>query len=440
MVHYLIKRIFFGAITLCIGAFVFAQTPYNVVMNIYGDPTTQMAFNWFTDEGVAGGEVIIMKDTQVVQRVKAITFKYPGYTVNKAVVKNLEPGTIYSFKVGKENAWSDEGTFTTAKRDKTPFSFIYTTDQQPNFPELQEILQTNSRAVFSKNTVDFWIDCGDLVHHGGELNLWNTLFNAHQDKFLKTPFAPVQGNHDEKGKMQFGRHFNTEKFGVADKSGSTYTYIYGDAQFFAINGEKCNNAVYIGKVKKWMKAQIKANPALKWRMVYFHKNVYTGAKDEQNSKLCAVWFKAITPLFDALNIDIVFQGHSHVYDVIGPVKKAQLIPESVSNVKQNQELINFPKNVNGKSGGIFNVKEGTLYFTNGTFGNAFFNPLPLEKMPGKHFPFIPHYASLITGKLAQAGNPTYSHISVSTESVLITTYEIVNGNSVFFDEITIIKN
>ena len=36
------------------------NTPYNVVMNLYKDPTTQMTFNWFTGVGVTGGEVQIM--------------------------------------------------------------------------------------------------------------------------------------------------------------------------------------------------------------------------------------------------------------------------------------------------------------------------------------------------------------------------------------------
>ena len=48
---------------LCISFTTFAQTPhfaqthYNVVVNLYEDPTTQMAFNWFTGSGITGGKV-----------------------------------------------------------------------------------------------------------------------------------------------------------------------------------------------------------------------------------------------------------------------------------------------------------------------------------------------------------------------------------------------
>jgi hypothetical protein len=37
---------------LCISFSTFAQTPYNIVMNIYDDPTTKMAFNWFIGVGI----------------------------------------------------------------------------------------------------------------------------------------------------------------------------------------------------------------------------------------------------------------------------------------------------------------------------------------------------------------------------------------------------
>jgi len=51
-----------------VGITAFAQNPnqpYNVVMNIYDDPKTTMAFNWFTDAGVMGGEVQVMLEKSI---------------------------------------------------------------------------------------------------------------------------------------------------------------------------------------------------------------------------------------------------------------------------------------------------------------------------------------------------------------------------------------
>jgi len=80
----------------------FAQVPYNIVMNIYNDPKTTMAFNWFTGTGVTGGTVKIMLGGNIVNSVATnYTYtQYSGYTVNKAVVTGLTPNTTYSFQVG----------------------------------------------------------------------------------------------------------------------------------------------------------------------------------------------------------------------------------------------------------------------------------------------------------------------------------------------------
>ena len=90
---------------LFVGYTAFSQnqyTPCNIVMNIYGNPTTQIAFNWFTGTGVTGGTVKIMLNGNVVNTVNT-TYnytQYSGYTVNKAVVTGLTPNTTYSFQVG----------------------------------------------------------------------------------------------------------------------------------------------------------------------------------------------------------------------------------------------------------------------------------------------------------------------------------------------------
>ena len=95
-------------------------------------------------------------------------------------------------------------------------------------------------------------------------------------------------------------------------------------------------------------------------------------------------------------------------------------------------------NITGKSGGTFNVSKGTLYFCNNHFGTHLFYPMPFSSMPGINTD-ITDYPSLFTGMLGQKGNPTYSNVSVSLENIIITTNEIINGNSQLLDEITITK-
>ena len=429
------KKISITILLLCVSITTFAQNPnqpYNVVMNIYDDPKTKMAFNWFTNNATGCGKVqIVIGETT---NPSAFTNPFKDITadctennlINKVVVTGLSPNTTYSFRVGGvNNNWSNIGKFTTAKDNKEPFSFIYVTDSQVTD---YDILQTNSQAAFTKypNT-DFWLHCGDLSWESpNHIENLKSFFTKQQNFFYHFPFAPIQGNHEIPASNNFKRHFNLNSTSF-DPHKSTYTYIYGDAQFFAINSEwyGSNLNTYITTLFTWMHAQVNAHSDITWRIVYFHQSTYTAAGKLQHDFNTKQWRQAITPLLDSLNIDLVLFGHDHVYQVIGPVYNKDTVPGSINDVQPATQHDTI--NTTGKSGGIFNVKKGTLYFCNNRFGTLPFYPFPFDSMPGIQSGDIPDYPSLFTGMLGQNGAPTYSNVSVSTGKIIITTHEIVNG-------------
>jgi len=454
------------------------RMPYNIVMNFHGDPKTQLGFNWYGNANITGGKVEIVQgkvtnhntfnslpkitinastaplvdlnynvsanNLHVIANIGINTPK--SYTSNKAVATNLTPGTTYSFRVGGiDNHWSEIGTFTTDKDNKEAFSFMYATDPQAVNYAMFDIAQMTTHAAFTRfSNINFWIKCGDMVetpaYNTTEKNSeweWEQFFESQQDILLKTPFAPVLGNHDNSVHHNFKHHFN---MGIIphDTTGSTYTYIYGDAQFFAINTERYNHSNNFNAfLRKWVRDEIELHPDITWRLVYFHRPLFTGA-NHQNGEKDTAWRKNMIPLIDSLNIDIVFQGHDHVYEVIGPVKNRDTVPGAVSHVLQVTQHDTL--NVTGKSGGIFNVTEGTLYFLNGASGTKKYYPRPLDSMPDYASSSVPDYPSLFTGRFGQPGNPTYSKVTVTSENITITTYEVLpDGSDRWLDEITVVK-
>jgi len=140
----LFKRKIGSCISILIGFSISAQTPYNVVMNLYDDPTTKMAFNWFTTSNTTGEQVEISVGTGTFTPFKTVIVSATTpQNVHKVVVTGLTPNITYSFRVGKTGLWSDIGTFTTAKANKETFSFIYVTDTQV---KNSNILQTHCQA------------------------------------------------------------------------------------------------------------------------------------------------------------------------------------------------------------------------------------------------------------------------------------------------------
>mgnify|MGYP003295392767 CR=1 FL=1 len=135
------------------------QYPYDVVVNINGDPSTQMAFAWFTNDRMTEGKVqlITITDSTVLESVfdeatdvisveatptttkkiryaiglsgiptatglsVSTKFKYTSY---KVIAKDLAPNTLYAYRVGTDNYWSEVGTFMTAPVNK-PFQIFF---------------------------------------------------------------------------------------------------------------------------------------------------------------------------------------------------------------------------------------------------------------------------------------------------------------------------
>ena len=453
-----------------------SDMPYNVVMNIYGDPTTQMAFNWFTNAGITGGKVQIVQGVvyneidfanplefnATCTHVNNLNYNVSGnnlnnlagianntqksYTENKALATGLSPNTTYSFRVGKESYWSEIGTFTTDKNDKDAFSFIYTTDSQPYIYDQIDLVQRASHAAFSLYpNANFWLHCGDLCEAGepepsSEWE-WEQFFEKQQDIFLKYPFAPIIGNHDNSTYQNFTKHFytNSPVFDNVNVPGSTYTFVYGNALFFAINSEEFNNSAYTGELINWMKNEAAKHTDIKWRIVYFHKAMYTGSGWYQNESSGKAWRNLMAPVFDELEIDLALQGHNHIYQVIGPVKNKQLVQGAAFD--QQAAPIVSPDNITGKLGGTYNTQEGTLYFLNGSFGEYKYPPLLLNQMNNEGATGISNYSELFTGRFGHGGDgvPTFSNITVTTDTIFITTHELDNNSTQLFDEIKIVK-
>lgn len=455
----------------------YKEMPYNINTTINKDPKSNLGFAWFTNIGVIGGKVEIIEGnaadseafdnpafTFAAKCDSVININYSNwrnnlsslagipdntkkcYISNKAQANGLTPNTTYSYRVGKPGAWSETGTFKTAKDNKDHFSFIYITDPQANDDEMFNVAQTNAHTAQNMYPdASFWVNCGDLVEStGGDNSEWEyeQFFETQQDIFLNKPLAPIGGNHDDSPNRNFTHHFNTDSIGFdyerAPVPGSVYSFVYGDALFLALNLEVYYSRTYTRNLSNWMRNQINANPDIKWRIAMIHRPVYTGGSHQPEPDLTMIR-NAMAPIFDELKIDLVLQGHDHVYEVIGPVKGNKLVPNAVTN--QQSVGVDRWTNLTGKSGGIFNVKDGTLYFLNGHGGTKEYGPFTREEMESVETELgVPDYFGMFTGRFGQTYNPSFSRVCVSSDTICIKTFTVSGPNiAIPYDSIKIIK-
>ncbi len=455
--------------------------PYCINASFNGDPATNMAFAWYTNTEVTGGKVqIVAKENATItdfsnplitldavntnlSRVNyvvaandptstadlAVNTKR-NYVTNKAKATGLLPNTVYSYRVGKENTWSDIRLFRTAKNTKEDFSFIYITDTQANSNDNFEC-SANALTEAYKLAEDplFVLVTGDLVESQGSSNSeweYEQFFESMKNVWSKVPIVATIGNHDASSSNNFYNHFNNDvsyNETAAVKStmnGTVYSFVVGDALFMVTNHEDASKKGYLESLGQWMTEQVNNHPYVKWRIVCVHTGLFSGGS-HQTKEINKTIRDAMLPYYKDLKIDLSIQGHDHVYNAIGTVDNTTktIVPGSVKEVETVPVLGN--PNMNGKSGGTFNVTDGTFYFINNSASRKKYSPTSQSSMNSSSSTTgIPNYWNLFTGRFGQTGEPTFSNIRVTRDTIFISTYAVDNaGETYLFDEIKVTK-
>ena len=476
------------------------QMPYNQIATFYGDPATHMGFCWFTNGGVKQGvvqliakanatvedfetcECLIILDAQTSDATLHYTpiqaSESPKYDIctaaglprdtkfdyvsHKAQATDLQPGTVYSWRVGSEGHWSEIGQFVTKDENQKDFSFVYMTDS--HIQDAEYIEQANrcaKAAVANEPDVKFCLFPGDFVDTGGKTNSewqWERWFEgAMRPALNKMAFVPTDGNHDDSPSLNYDFHFNTD-WGFANGAsvkpqfkGITYSFVYGDVLFLVFSmqdwwresgtQEEVMRSTYLtNDIGNWFKEQVAAHPEAKYRVTLSHKNVFSGAGHHEDDE-CTLLRTLMVPIMKECGIDLAIQGHDHCYEVIGPVDPDTwtVVPGSVTDTvrvaPEAEGRWERSANKTGLEGGTFTTDEGTLYFIGATCGRKRYEPysryvmdtayvadLADPKLYDNHHHNVQNLFDLFTSKFGQPGSPSYTRFNVTAEAIEMVTY------------------
>ncbi|MGM9681630.1 MAG: metallophosphoesterase [Eubacteriales bacterium] len=237
-----------------------------------------------------------------------------GKYIHEITVSGLEPFTEYNYTVG-DGFNSYDGTFKTAlsQGDTTPFTFAYLADTQVSNATNAKALGATLAAVNEMNP-DLVYLAGDQTDTNNNESQWEWFFNndglfptGGEDLFANHTIAVTQGNHDNDEMYQ---HINAP----AEAGNIVYSFDYGVAKFIILNLE---SARYSEDARAEQEAYLRAEVADakahgQWVIVGFHKSLYTGASHIVDSDVIAAR-KYWCPIFAELDVDLVLQGHDHVY-------------------------------------------------------------------------------------------------------------------------------
>jgi 3',5'-cyclic AMP phosphodiesterase CpdA len=177
--------------------------PDRVVLTWAGDPATTQAVTWRTDPSVrralaqlalAVDDGRAMRPTEHPAQTTELASDLGHAHYHSVQLRNLQPDTLYAYRVGDGVNWSEWFHFRTARREPAPFTFVY-------FGDAQNELKTHWSRVFREAFREapraaFTLHAGDLVNRADRDAEWGEWFGAPGWVNGTIPVFATPGNHE----------------------------------------------------------------------------------------------------------------------------------------------------------------------------------------------------------------------------------------------------
>lgn len=309
---------------------------------------TEITIVFRTDQ-VASGQVRFGERGQPLTRT--VTDLIPG-TEHELTLTGLTPSTRYDYEVwvdGVALAGGDSHQFRTypTAGQSSPFRFFAWGDSGTGEVSQLAVAERLSREV---DEATFSLILGDIIYYVGEPELYDArFFNPYGPLVRRQVIWPTIGNHDVGLDPLGGPYLDAFRLPANNPANSElyYSFDYGDAHFVCLDTHVNSFSSVNAPQLQWAAADLAASTA-KWKFVYFHVPPYTGGTHADNPLIR----DNILPVLEAAGVDVVFAGHSHVYERTYLLK---------GNTIQQPDRSSYVKPIPGA---------GTLYVVSGTAGQT----------------------------------------------------------------------
>jgi predicted phosphodiesterase len=291
--------------------------PKHIHLTFQNSPSSTITVTWQTDASTTGDVVLydlISRggDSSLYQNQEiGSTHTYDGASgfIHDVELTGLVPDSIYFFICGGPENYSEERSFKTAPNILSDFKFVVGGDSR-SFPDDRTVV---SQAMSPTNP-SFVLHNGDMVVSGEFQSYWDTWFTDVNDNWvgdngLTIPIIPSLGNHENNSTNYY------EQFALPNNE-QWYYYDWGPSlRIIVLNSESFLSQITVDQVN-WLEKVLDTTPWYMWKIVVFHRNVYYSGGHQNATDIIQSW----VPVFDKYHVDIVFQGHSHLYHRTKPMK------------------------------------------------------------------------------------------------------------------------
>ncbi|WP_144409333.1 purple acid phosphatase family protein [Pseudoxanthomonas suwonensis] len=322
--------------------------PDRIVASPVQDAATGFAVAWRTDASVAAPvlEIVLAGDSPdmgVPRQVRAATTALRtengiGHH-HRAEVDGLQADTLYAWRVQGGGTWSPWHHTRTPASPGTPLTLLYFGDtQNKNTSLTTRVVREAMRHAPDARLALF---AGDLVSGGDgeDDNEWGEWFEAGESLPTSMLVAPAAGNHEyfeefedtPQERRVLGAHwprtFALPGNGAEGAAATTYWFDAQDVRVVVLDG---TSALDLGTARAqaaWLDRVLAGNTR-RWSIVVVHQPMFSPRQDRDNELLR----RHVLPVLERRRVDLVLQGHDHVYGRRGGRVPGQPTPQFVVSV------------------------------------------------------------------------------------------------------------
>ena len=307
--------------------------PYGVSDNLVWKPYLQQLTHngvvvlWTTTTG-ANSAVRYSTDTSFRTVVNGASrhLNELDIQMHRVELTGLQPDTTYYYKVyteGQDLLSEEVLSFKTAPPvgSTTPFTFLAFGDFGKDSKSQERLRDQMLRDAFN-----FILTTGDNAYGDGTYGQFDrNVFQIYGDIFKRAAIFPTLGNHDyhkNDGAPYLDLFDLPDNAWRLDDSERYYSFDYGNVHFVGLDSNiplrAADNAAS-DDMLDWLRYDL-SQTTQPWKIVAFHHAAYSTGKHGSSSRVQS----RLAPIFEAYGVDLVLNGHDHIYQRSKPLRGGQV--------------------------------------------------------------------------------------------------------------------
>jgi len=249
----------------------------------------------------------------------------------EAKISNLDPNSTYYYSVfdGEKRLTPKDQSYNFKTHPKpgteSPLYFWVVGDSGTGGENQAKVHTAMRRYNQIKNLeLDLYIHVGDMAYTSGtDGEFSERFFKMYEPTLRNTVCWAAMGNHEgrtSKGENGIGPYYDAyicpkaaEAGGLPSGKEAYYSFDYGKVHFIVLDSHDLDRRP-TGAMAQWLKADLEKTKS-EWLIAYFHHPPYTkGSHDSDKEEQLIEMREHIMPILESGGADVVFTGHSHIYE------------------------------------------------------------------------------------------------------------------------------